>query len=254
MSNIEVIKKTIVQMREQFAKVLPEHVTPDKFVRTVNTALMKSPNLAGLDRKSLLQSCMQCAADGLLPDGKEAALVPFGKQVQYLPMVAGILKQLHNSGELKSLASAVVYENDVFEYYTDQDGEKFMHKPMITGDRGKQIGVFAQAVTKSDGRYFEFMNVSQINDIKSCVRGKSGPWFGPFEDEMWRKTVIRKLSKRLPMSTDNERLVKRDDTMIDLNLAQPREVTHIIEEGPTMLKEAIKVQAVQEVEEPKEEI
>jgi recombination protein RecT len=252
MSNIVETKKMVANMQVEFAKVLPDHVTPEKFVRTVNTAIMNAPDLANKDKRSLMNACMQCAADGLLPNGKEAALVAFGNKVTYSPMIAGIMKLIRNSGEINSLASAVVYENDKFEYYTDETGEKFLHKPMIIGERGKRVGVYAQAITKTDGRYFEFMTTSQIADIKGCVRGKSGPWFGPFEDEMWRKTVVRKLAKRLPMSTDNERVIQRDDQYVDLSLAKPRTVSPVQEEGPALLKAAIKPAVV--VEEATEEI
>jgi recombination protein RecT len=249
------VRKQLDSMTSQFEKVLPGHVTVDKFVRTVNTALAGNDYLLGLDRGSLFKACLQCAADGLMPDGKEAALVPFQGKITYSPMVAGILKKIRNSGELKSLASAVVYANDLFEYYTDESGEKFMHKPLIVGDRGKIIGVYAQAILKSEGRYFEFMTEDQIEDIRKMVpavqKGKQTPWTGPFADEMYRKTVIRRLSKRLPMSSDQEKIVKRDDQYYDLALAQPRDITPQLD-TPSNLKhilapETAEVEVVEEI-------
>ena len=44
---------------------------------------------------------MSAAKDGLYLDGREAAAVQYGQSVQYIPMVEGIIKVLHNSGLIK---------------------------------------------------------------------------------------------------------------------------------------------------------
>ena len=65
------------------------------------------------------------------------------------------------------------------------------------------------------------MTEKQVTDVKNVSRSKdSGPWSGPFAEEMWKKTVIRRLSKRLPMSTDVEDTIRRDD---DLFMPEPTE-------------------------------
>jgi recombination protein RecT len=56
---------------------LPAHITPDKFQRTVLTAAAQNPDLLKADRQSLILACYKAAQDGLLPDGREAALVTF---------------------------------------------------------------------------------------------------------------------------------------------------------------------------------
>ena len=62
------------------------------------------------------------------------------------------------------------------------------------------------------------MTEAQIQDVKNVSKAKdSGPWSGAFADEMRRKTVLRRLSKRLPMSTDLEQVITRDDEFYDLN-------------------------------------
>jgi recombination protein RecT len=224
----------IEALRPEIAKVLPAHVTPDKFMRVVMTAIAQSPDLRNADRRSLLTSCVKAAQDGLIPDGREAALVIFStkekvnengrqvehwiKKVQYMPMVAGILKKVRNSGELTSIMSNVVYEQDAFDYWVDDVGEHVTHKPnVLTADRGKLLAVYAIAKTKDGGVYVEVMSRSQIEQVKNVSKsGNNGPW-GSWYDEMARKTVIRRLSKRLPMSTDLEEIVRRDDELYDLN-------------------------------------
>ncbi len=139
---------------------------------------------------------MKAAADGLLPDGREAALVQFKDSVQYLPMVGGILKKIRNSGELSSITSQIVHKGDKFRYWVDGDGEHVEHEPLVFGERGEQIGVYALAKTKDGAVYIEVLTMAQIAAVKNVSRAKDGPWSGPFATEMHRKTAIRRLSKR----------------------------------------------------------
>jgi recombination protein RecT len=77
--------------------------------------------------------------------------------------------------------------------------------------------VFAIAKTKDGGVYIEVMSRSQIEQVRSISRsGNNGPWASWF-GEMARKTVIRRLSKRLPMSTDLAAIIQRDDELYDLD-------------------------------------
>lgn len=214
---IQDISNSLELMTEGFRSVLPAAVAPDKFIRVVKTAIQNSPGLVNADKSSLLSAAMKCAEDGLLPDGREAALVIFGGRAVYMPMVGGILKKIRNSGELVSINAQVVYENDLFSYYTDEKGEHLRHEPNFTTERGDPKITYAIAQTKDDGVYIEVMSEKQIQDVKSASRAKgSGPWASQFADEMRRKTAIRRLAKRLPMSTDAERVLHADDDEYDM--------------------------------------
>lgn len=220
---IEDFRQNLSRMTDQFKAALPSHIQPEKFQRVVMTAIQNAPNLLEADRASLWNACVKCAQEGLLPDGREAALVPFGKQVQYMPMVAGILKKVRNSGELASITAQILHENDKFRYWVDSDGEHLEHEPLMFGDRGARIGVYALAKTKDGSVYVETLTLAQVNDIKKMARSKT-VWDGPFADEMWKKTAIRRLSKRLPMSTDLEMTVRADDELYDLKPVEDKPV------------------------------
>lgn len=137
----------------------------------------------------------------------------------------GHLVQDQRSGELRSITAHVVYEHDHFDYALG-DEEFIEHKPFI-GDRGKPIITYAVARTKDGGIYREVMTEQQVMAVKAISRARNGPWSGPFADEMRRKTAIRRLSKRLPMSTDLLAVIERDDELYDLNKAQPVQVRRL---------------------------
>ena len=153
------------------------------------------------------------AQDGLLADGREAALVIFrtkdGPKVQYMPMVGGILKKVRNSGELASISAQVAYDKDLFEYELGDD-ERIVHKPFLGEDRGKQIAVYAIAKTKDGAIYREVMSVADVEKVRAASKtGKFGPWVD-WWDEMAKKTVIRRLAKRLPSSADIDQVMAND--------------------------------------------
>jgi recombination protein RecT len=208
-------KAEIAHRQQDFAAALPAHIPPEKFVRVVQTAVISNPALLNADRTSLIGAAMKAAQDGLLPDGRESAFVLFKDQVSYMPMVAGILKKVRNSGELLTIAAHVVYENDDFTYALGDD-ERIEHRPLLKGDRGKPVLVYAIAKTKGGGVYREVMTVADVERVRNVSRAKgAGPWVS-WWSEMARKTVIRRLAKRLPMSTDLDQVIRRDDELVEL--------------------------------------
>ena len=262
-SKVEDLRNSIEKLKPQIKAALPSHVTVEKFSRVLMTALSSNKDLQDANRTSLFASCLKLAALGLMPDGSEAAIVTFKKDgepiAQPMPMIRGILKLVRNSGEISSLTSQIVHEHDKFRFWVDADGEHIEHEPLIFGDRGARIGTYAIAKTKDGDLYVEFMSTKQIEDVKSSSRSaKYGPWSGKFEDEMWRKTVLRRLSKRLPMSTDLETAVKADDDMYDLNNDPATQETEapapVKTTKPKKLKDIIETQAVESEPEPMPEV
>jgi recombination protein RecT len=230
------VSTELAVLEREIIKVLPAHVGLEKFIRVVATAITSSSQIARADRKSLYQSALKCAQDGLLPDGREAAFVVFKskdrqtnryvERVQYMPMVYGIRKLIRNSGEVKDDICNAVFEKDEFRYWVDDAGEHIAHEPNIeVPDRGKVRAVYAIFKTLSGGVYTEVMTRDQIEKVRAVSKAANeGPWVNWFE-EMARKTVIRRIAKRLPMSTDVERVLRRDDELYDVRQTQRTERT-----------------------------
>lgn len=215
-------KQQLTAMSSQFGVALPSHIKPEKFQRVVLTVVQSTPDLLEADRQSLFDSCIKCASDGLIPDGREAALTVFNtkvkrggrdewiKKVQYIPMMAGIQKRVRNSGLIDSIQAHVIYEKDTFEWEQGFD-ERIIHKPFFPGDRGKAVGAYAIAKFK-DGTYqFEVMDVAEIERIRAA--SKTGQ-FGPWKDwwaEMARKSCFKRLAKWLPLDADTDDLIEYDN-------------------------------------------
>jgi len=213
---VEVVRREFASMLPRFKASLPPHIAPEKFLSVMMTCIESNSALLTANRSSLFSAAKKCAGDGLLPDSREAAILIYksktGPIAQYQPMIGGIYKKIRNSGQIASIDSEIVCKNDKFRMWTDRTGKQIEHEPECFGERGEPIGAFAIAITKEGVSYIEVMSKSQIMSVKNVSKSKdSGPWSGPFESEMWRKTVVKRLAKRLPLSTDVLEFLKRDD-------------------------------------------
>ncbi len=219
LTKYEAIKQQLTSMQASFAAALPPQVRPEKFLGVVLTGLRLNEQLQNADRTTLYGACLKCAQDGLLPDGREAALVLFGDKVQYMPMLGGMLKKVRNSGEIAKISVQVVYSLDEFDYSLGDD-DRLTHKPAM-GDRGEPIAAYAIAWLRNGERYCEVMSRDQIEKVRSVSRAKNnGPW-RDWWDEMARKTVFRRLAKWLPQSTDLQQVLEHDNENYDLT-EQPK--------------------------------
>lgn len=199
---------------QEFRAALPPHISPAKFIRVAMTAIQNADQgeLMRADRSSVRNAVLRCAADGLMMDGREAALVIYKGQAQYQPMVRGIMKLARNSGEIAKIVAQVVYERDEFEIQFVTDESPIVHRPNLQ-DRGSMIGVYALAYLK-DGTWTdpEWMTVEQVNKIRARSFAKnSGPWVTDYE-QMALKTVIKRAAKRWPSSTDLDDAIHADDS------------------------------------------
>lgn len=211
-SQLATISKGIQEMAPQFEAALPSHIPVKKFERAVLTAIQTNPSVMDANRKSLYTSCLKAAADGLVLDGREAALVMFKDQAQYMPMVAGLMKKARNSGEISAIHEPViVYENDDFtlEY---GDYPKLTHKPLLKGDRGKMIGAYSVIHLKDGSIQRVWMSREDIDKRKNASRSKGGPW-ASWPEEMAKKTVLKANLKYCPQSTDLEQLMSYDNEL-----------------------------------------
>ena len=230
---VAIIRQNLNAMAPSFKAALPAHISVEKFTRVAQTAITGNPDLLEADRQTLFAACVRLAQDGLLPDGREAALVIFNtkdratggwvKKVQAMPMIAGILRKVRQSGEVSKVSAQVVCERDHFVWSLGFDETVTHTTPPLDQPRGKIIGAYATAVLKDGSQLLEVMNQEEIEKVRNVSRSKDkGPWVDWYS-EMARKTVMRRLSKRLPMSTDLEDAFDRDETVPD---AAPATIEH----------------------------
>lgn len=218
------IRRDLQQMSTQLQAALPDGVPVGRFNGIVMTAIQQMPDLALCERRSLLISVMRCAADGLLPDGREAAIVPYRDRkrdqmtAQYMPMVAGILKRARNSGEITGVSCAAVYENDEFMYELG-DREMIRHRP-AWGERGPFIAAYAIVRCTGGAVYRDVMDKHEIERRRAASSAPDSPAWTTWYDEQACKVVLRHCLKRAPQSNVLDRLLNTETIASPANPAK----------------------------------
>jgi recombination protein RecT len=209
-SNVALVCTTIAsnEYKAKIKQALPANVNLDQFTRTTLTAIQQNPAICNADKNSLYNAVVRAAQDGLMPDGREGAIVAFGDKATWMPMVFGIIKKLGQAGI--KMDAQVVHENDEFQYEFGDDA-KIIHKPPKLGKpRGEMIGAYA--IATGEGYVMrEVMDADQIEAVRQQSRAKDSLMWTKFKSEAWRKTVVRRLAKRVPVQIEGIESVLRSD-------------------------------------------
>lgn len=205
---------------------LPAHVRPERFERNLVNALMTNPDLMELDARLVFREVSKAAALGLYLDPQlgEAYLIAGwnGKTKRKEPQLRigyrGLVKLGRQSGEITMIYAHEVHKNDTFKASLG-DHKALVHEPDVFGDRGEIVGYYAVVKYKDGETDFEPLTVAQAHAIRDRSDGykafaegkiKSTPW-STDEVEMSKKTVIRKLTKRIPQSPELAEAIRIED-------------------------------------------
>ena len=195
-----------VEKRVQDSKALLERmgITPEAYERVVLNALIRNPSLADCDRNSLDIAVADCIQAGLLPDGKQCAIVPFkprnanSAMATVIPMIEGRLMLARRATPGLSLRVRVVYQEDEWDY-SEGLHVTLKHKPNPLADKRDENVVVAYAVAHlpySTQPEFEVMDRPTIDRYRRFSRSDN-IWQTHFV-EMAKKAVLGQLLKRLP--------------------------------------------------------
>ncbi|MBT9385507.1 recombinase RecT [Pseudooceanicola sp. CBS1P-1] len=235
MNDLVTFKRNLGDLIAKNELALPSNVTSDAFRNAAVIAAQDNPKILTCDQASVFKSIRTLAAAGLVPDGREAALVPFrtkdGEKCQAMPMVFGLIKMVRRSGTVKDIRAHIVYQREVDDgrfTYVVGDDERLEHNPILFGDRGPAVGTYAIATLTDGSKVREFMAAEDVDKVRRAgssqkvyEKGKRptvseqplGIW-KDWSEEMWKKTVIRRLCKRLDMSSEDMRRVMVDEDSI----------------------------------------
>lgn len=215
-------KQELAMRESHLRSLLPQAMTVDKFQAIVVAAVADNMDLLDCDRASLLKACLSAAELGLSLNKSmaEADILKvwdgrMKKNVaQFRPRYKGLMKLALQSGEVLKIESRLVYANDVFEVEQGID-PRIIHKHGLS-DRGGMVGAYCVWKLKNGETQFEIMSKEEILAIRdrSSAKTKDGNVVGPWktdEAEMWRKTVVRRASKYMPLSTEAQRAVMADN-------------------------------------------
>lgn len=190
----------------------------ERVIRIAKQAINGNPQLAECTIPSVVNACIKAAADGLVCDGREAALVPFkGRggvyEAQYIPMYRGLIKMMYRSGFVSTVAVHGVYQAEYDDPerwdYQKGDQERIMHRPILLEERGKIVLFYAIVGMRDGSKVHKVMSIPEIMETVGRAATINPLWKLPDDgrqthnwQEMCKKTPLRAVSKLLPFESD----------------------------------------------------
>lgn len=182
------------------------------------------------NKKSILTCMYNAPALGLNPDPIFGHIwfIPYKGVLTYQIGYKGMIQTSYNSGLISNVRANLVYENDEFDYYEDEKGQHYLHRPKF-GKRGKEICGYSIFEDMQGIPHFHIMESEHIDGIKKMVlarmNGRQTPWIDPlFEPEMRKKTIIRRHWKTEPMSSEIARAINHEENTENGIVDTPEEI------------------------------
>ncbi|MCU1316966.1 MAG: RecT protein [Candidatus Acidoferrum typicum] len=203
-TSAEIIKRPVVQLIKdsaaEFAKRLPATMDATRWAMQLATAVQKNPDLLACEPGSLLLAAYEAAELGvsLNPTLQLGFLIPYNGKAQFQISWRGLVQRAYQTGCVRAFFAEVVFKNDKFERQFAPKRNLF-HAP-ADGDRGEELGAYALVEFKDGSIDWEFCDKALIERHRKHSKQPDSLMWSKFHEEAWRKTAIRILAKRLPLS------------------------------------------------------
>lgn len=239
------------RIKSQLQAALPAGgLTADRLLVVALNEIRRNPKLLDCTRESFVGALLLSAHLGLEVGGPlgHFYLVPFKntkKNVSEITPILGykgMIVLARRSGEISDISARAVFSNDVFEWqYGIED--RLVHRPAML-DRGSIVAFYGVARFTNGGHQLLVMSKADVDRYRARSRAKDdGPWVSDYEP-MGAKTVIRRMSAFLPLTTEAAEAIAADEER-ELGLA-PGEVLDLSDFGVARNGDAKKAPAAVE--------
>ena len=243
-------KNEIAEKKESFSVALTNGLmkSKDALPTNFNIARFVQNSLALLNGNEMLlkyskeyssapikQGLMRGAFLGLDALSNEFWLIPYNKDLQFSVSYRGMIKLMkqYSIKPIADIFAEVVKQGDDYKRWTDDSGQHFKYEP-IPFNGGAVIGAFAVCKYVDGTQLVEEMNKSELEKIRQKSKMSNGMAWKDFTEEMYKKTVIRRLNKRVPITFDNLTQKEIYDEDGAINVSKPV----IEEQAPDIFQEA----------------
>lgn len=208
---------------EQFLR--PLQVDYEFFVAGLRVFLMRqvreNPDffLKLTDTNSFLEALLRIGMNGLIPDGKEAAIAVYAGVAQAMFMRDGFVKVLWRTGMIKAINDQVVtvaeYETGRFEYEEGDDGFIRHKMDLMRKDTDPVIAAYCKIDFINGGVMREVVPKDELDKIAKMSKS---PARKEWQHESHRKAAIRRIMKKMPREKGIVQLLQHDDETYDSKL------------------------------------
>ena len=201
--------------RPNVMDALPSDFNRARFIQNTVALVQENEQLSRMPQAKLVPALLKGAYLGLDFFNKECYAIPYGQTVQFMPSYTGMVKlaKKFSKRPLIDVYAHVVRDGDEFESGVE-DGHEFVRFKPKPFNEGAIVGAFAVAQFYDGGIKVETMSKGQLDAVKRMSKSQSGTAWKFFPDEMYRKSVIRRLCKGIDLdmeSVEQARIMQAED-------------------------------------------
>jgi recombination protein RecT len=197
---------------------LPKDFNKARFVQNAVALMNENKDLAKYPQAKIVPGLLKGAYLGLDFFNKECYLIPYGQDLQFQVDYKGSIKlaKKYAVRPVDEIYARIVREGDEFSEEV-RDNEPIINFKPKPFNNGKIIGAFAVCQYKDGGSKVEVMSIEQLDAAKRMSKAQTGTAWKFFAEEMYKKTVIRRLCKGIPIEMENltQEALMHDDTIIE---------------------------------------
>ena len=225
---VKPFKEALTESLADAQMALPENFNVTRFVLNCDSILRENETLSKFIKSHPGDGIIQ-AKKGMLKGAflgldfmqSEAYLIPYGDTLTFMPSYTGKVKlcKRYSTRPIRDIYSRIVREGDeLIEKVVDgKPSIDFIPKPFNTRDI---IGAFAVVIYQDGGIDYETMSIGELEQVrKSSKMGTTGAWKA-YTSEMYRKTVLRRLTKHIDLNFDSSEQAQyfNEDTDIETDV------------------------------------
>ena len=183
---------------------LPADFNKARFIQNAVALYNEDEKLRKIPQARLVPGLLKGAYLGLDFFNKECYLIPYGSDLQFQVDYKGMQKLVkkYSVRPVSEIYARIVREGDEFSEEVKDNDPVVNFKPKPFND-GKIIGAFAICQYKDGGSKVEVMSREQLDAAKRMSKAQTGNAWKFFSEEMYKKTVIRRLCKGIPLEFEN---------------------------------------------------
>lgn len=211
------------------AKFVESRIRPEYLLSLALEEARADSKIARCTPQSFLLALVACAQTGLRPSRLlgEAYLVPFHdhkRGVTELTMVPGwkgLLKLVREAGG--DAWGSTVYAGDQLRIVKGTT-ESLEHIPALENP-GEIVGAYAIAEFQGRKR-IEYMTIEQLDRVRELASKNSAAWRN-FPEEMYRKVVLKRACKQLPLGERFARAMEIDNAATTERMVDYRRIIDV---------------------------
>lgn len=167
-----------------------------------NEALQKFSRQYGSGQ--IKSGLMRAAFLGLDALNSECHLVPYGSTLNFTIDYRGDTKLIkkYSVRPVLDVYAKLVRQGDDFRLYIKDGKQTFDFEPKPFND-GAIIGAFAVILYKDGGLDIEEMSVKELEKVRSKSKMANGMAWKDFTGEMYKKTVLHRIKKKVTIEFEN---------------------------------------------------